>query len=194
MKRPRRGGGFQNPHLDPRGRAGGSAPPGCPHRSHQRGYGGYQASCPLSYSLSLFSVPQLLKGHVRCPNVPSRVPVPCPRDTLGTKMSHPLSHVPVPCSQTYPRDTLGYQNVPPHVPHPSSLSPSCPRHPVHQPVTTACQPHHLPSSIKAPLFCPDKARAVQPAPPSPSLSVFLPGLSRGCLCWPHLHPEALLCP
>lgn len=142
MKRPRRGGGFQNPHLDLRGRAGGSAPSGCPHRSHQRGHSGYQASCPLSYSLYLFSVPQLLKGHVRCPNVPSRVPVPCPRDTLGTKMSHPLSHVPVPCSQTYPRDTFGAKMSHPmsHIPVP------CPPAAQGTPYTNQSPPHANPTT------------------------------------------------
>lgn len=142
MKRPRRGGGSQNPHLDPRGRAGGSTPPGCPHRSHQRGHGGYQASCPLSHSLSLFSVPQLLKGHVGCPNVPSRVPVPCPRDTSGAKMSHPMSHVPLPCSQTYPRDTLGTKMSHPvsHIPVP------CPPAAQGTPYTNQSPPHANPTT------------------------------------------------
>lgn len=168
--------------------------------------------------------PDVAKGHAEYQPVPSHVPYPpswpgdilgtrlshpmshipipfylsWPRDTLGTNLSHPTSHAPVPFSLSWPRDISGTNlshptshfpvlpagqgtqwvptcpiprpsSLPPQlarrhrvpncpIPHPSAHSPQLAKgHSVYQIVPASPPTLHLPSSIKAPLFSPDKA-------------------------------------
>lgn len=67
---------------------------------------------------------------------------------MGIRLSHPLFHVPFPCSSICPRDTLG-TNL-------SHLMFQCPVPQLAKGHTTSLPSHPLPSSIKAPLFSPTK--------------------------------------